>query len=65
VSSPSRPTAEGAKVPEVAWRAEKVGCDSLRVDDRLLTPENPYPVGGTPEMTHPPEFTTALDPIVS
>ncbi|MBN9622729.1 MAG: TIGR03619 family F420-dependent LLM class oxidoreductase, partial [Actinobacteria bacterium] len=62
------PTAEGAKVAEVARRAEKVGYDSLWVGDRLLTPESPqdlYPVGGTPEVPYPPEFTAALDPIVT
>ncbi|MGH2940613.1 MAG: hypothetical protein ACRDPE_21110 [Solirubrobacterales bacterium] len=42
------PTAERAKVAEVARRAEEVGYDSLWVGDRLLTPESPqdlYPVG--------------------
>jgi probable F420-dependent oxidoreductase len=49
-------------------RAEEVGYDSLWVGDRLLTPESPqdfYPVGGTPEAPYPPEFTAALDPIVT
>lgn len=62
------PTAEGARVAEVARRAEEVGYDSLWVGDRLLTPEAPqdlYPVGGTPEEPYPPEFTAALDPIVT
>ena len=62
------PTAEGAKVADVARRAEEVGYDSLWVGDRLLTPEAPqdlYPVGGTPEVPYPPEFTAALDPIVT
>jgi probable F420-dependent oxidoreductase len=62
------PTAEGAKVAEVARRAEELGFDSLWVGDRLLTPESPqdlYPVGGTPEVPYPPEFTAALDPIVT
>jgi len=62
------PTAEGAKVAAVARRAEEVGYDSLWVGDRLLTPESPqdlYPVGGTPEAPYPPEFTAALDPIVT
>jgi probable F420-dependent oxidoreductase len=62
------PTAEGTKVAEVARRAEEVGYDSLWVGDRLLTPESPqdlYPVGGTPEEPYPPEFTAALDPIVT
>jgi alkanesulfonate monooxygenase SsuD/methylene tetrahydromethanopterin reductase-like flavin-dependent oxidoreductase (luciferase family) len=33
-----------------------------------LTPETPqdlYPVGGTVEVPYPPEFTAALDPIVT
>jgi probable F420-dependent oxidoreductase len=62
------PTAEGAKVADVARRAEEVGYDSLWVGDRLLTPESPqdlYPVGGTEEVPYPPEFTAALDPIVT
>lgn len=62
------PTAEGAKVADVARRAEEVGYDSLWVGDRLLTPETPkdlYPVGGTEEAPYPPEFTAALDPIVT
>ncbi len=62
------PTAEGAKVADVARRAEEVGYDSLWVGDRLLTPETPqdlYPVGGTEEVPYPPEFTAALDPIVT
>lgn len=62
------PTAEGAKVAGVARRAEEVGYDSLWVGDRLLTPEAPkdfYPVGGTAESPYPPEFTAALDPIVT
>ncbi len=62
------PTAEGDKVAEVARRAEEVGFDSLWVGDRLLTPETPqdlYPVGGTLEVPYPPEFTAALDPIVT
>jgi probable F420-dependent oxidoreductase len=62
------PTAEGAKVAEVARRAEEVGYDSLWVGDRLLTPDTPqdlYPVGGTEEVPYPPEFTAALDPIVT
>jgi alkanesulfonate monooxygenase SsuD/methylene tetrahydromethanopterin reductase-like flavin-dependent oxidoreductase (luciferase family) len=62
------PTAEGTKVADVARRAEEVGYDSLWVGDRLLTPESPqdlYPVGGTPEVPYPPEFTAALDPIVT
>lgn len=62
------PTAEGAAVARVARRAEEVGYDSLWVGDRLLTPESPqdlYPVGGTPEAPYPPEFTAALDPIVT
>jgi probable F420-dependent oxidoreductase len=62
------PTAEGTKVTEVARRAEEVGYDSLWVGDRLLTPESPqdfYPVGGTAEAPYPPEFTAALDPIVT
>jgi probable F420-dependent oxidoreductase len=62
------PTAEGAKVADVARRAEEIGYDSLWVGDRLLTPESPqdlYPVGGTPEVPYPPEFTAALDPIVT
>jgi len=52
----------------VARRAEEIGYDSLWVGDRLLTPESPqdlYPVGGTPEVPYPPEFTAALDPIVT
>ncbi len=62
------PTAEGTKVTHVARRAEEVGYDSLWVGDRLLTPDSPqdlYPVGGTPEVPYPPEFTAALDPIVT
>src|ERR1700753_2261860 len=62
------PTAEGAKVADVARRAEEVGYDSLWVGDRLLTPESPqdlYPVGGTEEVPYPPEFTAAPDPIVT
>ena len=62
------PTAEGAKVADVARRAEEIGFDSLWVGDRLLTPKSPqdlYPVGGTPEVPYPPEFTAALDPIVT
>jgi probable F420-dependent oxidoreductase len=62
------PTAEGAKVAEVAQRAEEIGYDSLWVGDRLLTPESPqdlYPGGGTEEVPYPPEFTAALDPIVT
>jgi probable F420-dependent oxidoreductase len=62
------PTAEGSKVAAVARRAEEVGYDSLWVGDRLLTPKSPqdlYPVGGTPEVPYPPEFTAALDPIVA
>jgi probable F420-dependent oxidoreductase len=62
------PTAEGAKVADVARRAEEIGYASLWVGDRLLTPQSPqdlYPVGGTPEVPYPPEFTAALDPIVT
>lgn len=62
------PTAEGAEVARVARRAEEVGYDSLWVGDRLLTSESPqdlYPVGGTPEAPYPPEFTAALDPIIT
>jgi probable F420-dependent oxidoreductase len=62
------PTAEGAKVAHVAQRAEEVGYDSLWVGDRLLTPDAPkdfYPVGSTAESPYPPEFTAALDPIVT
>jgi probable F420-dependent oxidoreductase len=61
-------TAEGTKVADVARRAEEVGYDSLWVGDRLLTPVSPqdlYPAGGTPEVPYPPEFTAALDPIVT
>jgi probable F420-dependent oxidoreductase len=62
------PTAEGEKVAGVARRAEEVGYESLWVGDRLLTPDAPqdfYPAGGTAESPYPPEFTAALDPIVT
>src|SRR6201999_2043730 len=62
------PTAEGAKVADVARRAEGGGYDSVWVGDRLLTPVAPqdlYPVGGTEGVPFPPGFTAAPDPIVT
>ncbi|WP_072802394.1 TIGR03619 family F420-dependent LLM class oxidoreductase [Rhodococcoides yunnanense] len=59
---------EGSEVAEFARTAEQLGYRSLWVGDRVLTPVHPsdlYPVGGTPENPYPPEFTAALDPLLT
>ncbi|OAK57309.1 TIGR03619 family F420-dependent LLM class oxidoreductase [Rhodococcoides kyotonense] len=58
----------GTRVAEFAYTAEKLGYRSLWVGDRVLTPLQPtdlYPLGGTPEHPYPPEFTAALDPLLT
>lgn len=53
-------------VASFARGAEELGYRSLWVADRVLTPVRPsdiYP-SGTAERPYPPEFTTALDPLV-
>ncbi|RRQ26263.1 TIGR03619 family F420-dependent LLM class oxidoreductase [Rhodococcus sp. Eu-32] len=59
---------DGARVAEFASTAERLGYRSLWVGDRVLTPLQPtdlYPLGGTPEHPYPPEFTAALDPLIT
>lgn len=62
------PHCDGSRVAEFARVAEQLGYRSLWVGDRALTPLQPsdlYPVGGTPENPYPPEFTAALDPLLT
>jgi hypothetical protein len=62
------PHCTGDRVAEFARTAEQLGYSSLCVGDRVLTPTEPsdlYPDGGTPEQPYPPEFTAALDPIIT
>lgn len=62
------PLSDGSRVGAFARAAEDLGYDALWVGDRVLTPLAPsdlHPGGGTPARPYPPEFTTALDPLVT
>lgn len=61
------PHADGGRVGSFARSAEDLGYRSLWVGDRVLTPLSPanlYPGGGTAERPYPPQFTTAMDPLI-
>ncbi|MGH4006827.1 MAG: TIGR03619 family F420-dependent LLM class oxidoreductase [Pseudonocardiaceae bacterium] len=55
------------QITSFARTSEQLGYGSLWVADRVLAPVVPsdlYPAGGTPQRPYPPEFRSALDPVV-
>lgn len=61
------PLCDAARIAEFARAAEGLGYGSLWVGDRVLAPTEPidrYP-GRATDGPYPPEFTAALDPLIT